>query len=200
MKIITLQDVIIEGSYINIVQSGSSIMIEGFPGFRAVAKTVGQTIMNPKMLTNQAVMNIRELINSYYYSLPGPKRQALRGKIKIQDNLKNKDDDSDYTTIVKAPEVFLTNLQKYIGDKYENNISPSYHFDIDDLAVLGSKAPEDTKGEMAIMTIWHITEKDYAEASNKNKTEVSKEASSSADTEIDGEAVDANYQREFASK
>lgn len=208
MKVVTLQDIIVENNGINIIQAGTSIIIdEAFPGVKAIAKTAGHAIMNPGMLKHQAALKVREQIHSYIESLPRNEREVLKGRVNIKHNVKDKDSDDYNTTTVRAPNDFCVGLQKFLSKVgYDSTVQPSWKYDIDDLHELGDKAPEDVKGIYSKLHINHITEKDYDRAANKKQNteqnveqdieqNVNKKETETKDTE----ALDVDFQKEWAA-
>ncbi len=150
----TLQDIIVEGFDIKIIEAGSTIVID--EGLKAIAKSIGDIIKNPGILSSKISTSINHDIHSFIdnLKLDENKRKEIYSKLKVQHNPKYDGTDDSYSTIVTGDHDLLVGMQAYFErNGYESTITRSWDYDIDDLAEIqkmkrwdeySGDVPEDT--------------------------------------------------------
>ena len=170
MKIVTLQDIIVEHNGINIIQSGTSIIID--EGIKDIFLNIKFKL--EKMIGDKSSNKINEIIKSYIKSLTPEQIQDFKAQVGV-DHIGKTNDDNNYMTIVKGPIGYLQGIQQSIDEAgFESNLQKSYNYDIDDIVEYNRENPdkqlEDTEKPFGKLHISRITQADYDRVAQKAKT------------------------------
>jgi hypothetical protein len=181
MKAVILQDIIIENNGINIIKSGSTILID--EGIKDIAVSLKNKIIS--FIGDRSTDQINGFIKQYAKSLSANDLVDFKRQIGVDHIGKTQGDDS-YTTIVRGPMKYLEGIRHSIPEKYETTLQPLYDYDIDDLVELerrvssgaepNGQVPEDTIKEFGKLHINRITEDDYQKAIQKARELAKKQA------------------------
>ncbi|CAK0760324.1 hypothetical protein CCP1ISM_90008 [Azospirillaceae bacterium] len=185
MKAVILQDIIIESNGINIIKSGSTILID--EGIKDIAASLKSKIIN--FLGDKSMDQVNGFIKQYAKSLSANELVDFKRQIGV-DHIGKTQGDDNYTTIVRGPMKYLEGIRHSIPEKYETTLQPSYNYDIDDLVELerrvssgaepNGQVPEDTIKEFGKLHINRITEVDYQKAMQKARELAKKQAAEPA--------------------
>jgi hypothetical protein len=170
MKVVTLQDIIVEHNGINIIQAGTSIVID--EGIKDIFLNIKSKLV--KMIGDKSSNKIDGIVKSYVRSLTPEQVQDFKRQVGI-DHIGRTDNDDSYTTIVRGPIGYLQGIQQSISEAgFESNLQKSYDYDIDDLVQYNRDNPdkqlEDTEKPFGKLHIFRITQADYDRAAQKAKT------------------------------
>ena len=176
MKVIILQDIIVENNGINIIQVGTSVIID--EGIKDIFLNIKNKLI--KMIGEKSSNKIDSIIKSYVKSLTSLQVQDFKRQVGI-DHIGKTDGDDNYTTIIKGPVDYLKDINKLISQSgLDSNLQKLYDYDIDDLVQYNKDNPnkqlEDTEKPFGKLYIFRITQEDYDRAAQKAKTMASGQA------------------------
>jgi hypothetical protein len=166
-KMKTLQDIVLENDSIEIISSGSEIVLVN-EGIGSMIKGMKDKIFGNKKIngsTEKESENINRHIKNFIKTLSKQEQLQVKRNFDIKSFTEDDDSDDSNSTIISAPHEFLVKLQKYLKSAdYSSTVVPSYDYDIDDIAEIHSnpeqrakfkEVPEDTQGEISKMFILH---------------------------------------------